>query len=52
MSLTQYKKYKCPEAKECIDILSNWIKNEVTYAQIEHLQEWINLLEDLYNLTK
>lgn len=52
MTLIQYKKYICPAAKECMDELSNWIKEEVTYDELEHVQEWINILEDLYNLTK
>ena len=47
--LTQYKKYNNPEMKECMDVLSNWIKDDVTYEQLCYLQEWINILEDLYN---
>lgn len=52
MSLTQYKKYKCPTAKEAMDTLKDWIKENVSFEEMEHIQEWINILEDLYNLTK
>ena len=49
MSLTQYKN---PTAKECMDELENWIKEDTSFEEMEHLQEWINLIEDLFNLQK
>lgn len=49
--LIQYKKYKNPTAKECMEHLDNWIDNSINELEIEHVQQWINILEDLYNLT-
>lgn len=49
--LHRYKKYKCPDAKRAMDILdSNWIKEDVSLNDIDHLYEWINIVEDIFNL--
>lgn len=46
--LTRYKKYKSPDAKECMETIDKWLKDSTTFDQFEHLMEWINIVEDIF----